>query len=132
MFLVNWTTGAKGCTSWMKRPELYCSRRSERGPRNSSWQRASRSFEHYTGDSTIWLDSTPILRENTLEMVRGLPPLFAFHYPQERLAARRLFRVLSCRRNTIHLQTSMPSPGFEPRLYDAADSVTKHSSGWLA
>ncbi|PRD36099.1 UNVERIFIED_CONTAM: hypothetical protein NCL1_09697 [Trichonephila clavipes] len=25
------------------------------------------SFEHHTGDSTIWLDSTPILRENTLE-----------------------------------------------------------------
>ncbi|GFV11668.1 retrovirus-related Pol polyprotein from transposon 412 [Trichonephila clavipes] len=26
MFLVNWAIGAKGCTSWMKRPELYCSR----------------------------------------------------------------------------------------------------------
>ncbi|GFX33812.1 hypothetical protein TNCV_3962211 [Trichonephila clavipes] len=27
MFLVNWTMRVKGCTSWMKRSELYCSRR---------------------------------------------------------------------------------------------------------
>ncbi|GFT29183.1 hypothetical protein TNCV_3587871 [Trichonephila clavipes] len=26
MFLVNWATGLKGCTSWMKRPELCYSR----------------------------------------------------------------------------------------------------------
>ncbi|GFV95071.1 uncharacterized protein TNCV_3708671 [Trichonephila clavipes] len=34
------------------------------------------------------------------------------------LAARWLFRVPPCRKGTIHLQTSMPSPGFEPRHYD--------------
>ncbi|GFV76337.1 hypothetical protein TNCV_4413161 [Trichonephila clavipes] len=33
-----------------------------------------RYFEHHTGDSTCWFDSTSILRENTLGMVRGLPP----------------------------------------------------------
>ncbi|GFV43806.1 hypothetical protein TNCV_1658511 [Trichonephila clavipes] len=27
MFLANWAMGVKGCTGWMKRPELYCSRR---------------------------------------------------------------------------------------------------------
>ncbi|GFV51784.1 uncharacterized protein TNCV_1321401 [Trichonephila clavipes] len=43
----------------------------DRGPRNSSRLRArcthvvNRSFEHPTGDRTIWLDSAPILRENT-------------------------------------------------------------------
>ncbi|GFW93658.1 uncharacterized protein TNCV_4541871 [Trichonephila clavipes] len=26
MFLVNWAMGVQGYTSWMKRPELYCSR----------------------------------------------------------------------------------------------------------
>ncbi|GFW25537.1 hypothetical protein TNCV_1307981 [Trichonephila clavipes] len=26
MFLENWSIGVKGCTSWMKRPELYCAR----------------------------------------------------------------------------------------------------------
>ncbi|GFX37776.1 uncharacterized protein TNCV_3116261 [Trichonephila clavipes] len=31
-------------------------------------------FEHHAGDSTILLDSTPILRENSLGMVRE-PPL---------------------------------------------------------
>ncbi|GFW64069.1 uncharacterized protein TNCV_707741 [Trichonephila clavipes] len=40
-------------------------------PRSSSWQGASLtpvvncSFEHHTGDSTIWLGSALILRENT-------------------------------------------------------------------
>ncbi|GFU04320.1 transposable element Tc3 transposase [Trichonephila clavipes] len=32
MFLRNWAMGIKGCTSWMKRPELYCPRRSEANP----------------------------------------------------------------------------------------------------
>ncbi|GFW61026.1 hypothetical protein TNCV_4872361 [Trichonephila clavipes] len=27
MFLMNSTMQAKGCTSWMERPEFYCSRR---------------------------------------------------------------------------------------------------------
>ncbi|GFV32768.1 hypothetical protein TNCV_3312491 [Trichonephila clavipes] len=46
--------------------------RSTVGPGNSSWQGSSytpdviRSFEHHTGESTIWLSSTPILRENNL------------------------------------------------------------------
>ncbi|GFW96606.1 hypothetical protein TNCV_2846631 [Trichonephila clavipes] len=63
---------------------------SDRGPRNSSRQRAgctpvvSRRFQHHTGDSTIRLGSTPILRENTLEVVRDLPPLFPFDQPHER------------------------------------------------
>ncbi|GFT31391.1 uncharacterized protein TNCV_608261 [Trichonephila clavipes] len=35
----------------------------------------SRSFDHHTGDSTIWINSTSILRENTLEVVRYLPSL---------------------------------------------------------
>ncbi|GFU81927.1 hypothetical protein TNCV_2537361 [Trichonephila clavipes] len=50
---------------------------SYRGSRNSLRQRAkctpvvSRSFEYHSGDSTFWLGSTPILRGNTLGMVRG-------------------------------------------------------------
>ncbi|GFW82725.1 hypothetical protein TNCV_3492961 [Trichonephila clavipes] len=32
-------------------------------------------------------------------------------------AARRLFRVAPCHKGTIHLQTSMSSPGFEPSPY---------------
>ncbi|GFY05608.1 uncharacterized protein TNCV_4402751 [Trichonephila clavipes] len=45
----------------------------DRGPRNSSWQRAiytpvvNGSFEHHTYDSTIWLGFTPIFKENILE-----------------------------------------------------------------
>ncbi|GFV77584.1 hypothetical protein TNCV_1071131 [Trichonephila clavipes] len=49
-----------------------------------------------------------------------------------RLGSRRLFRVPPCREGTIHLQTSMPSPGFEPRLYGTAVSVTNHYAEWAA
>ncbi|GFV16018.1 hypothetical protein TNCV_3976731 [Trichonephila clavipes] len=37
------------------------------------------SFEHHTGDTTIWLSSTPILRVYTPELFRDLPSLFLFH-----------------------------------------------------
>ncbi|GFY07437.1 uncharacterized protein TNCV_5086221 [Trichonephila clavipes] len=47
------------------------------------------------------------------------------------LAARRLFRVPPCRKGTIHLQTSMSSPGFEPSLYGIAVSVANHYTGWV-
>ncbi|GFY21704.1 hypothetical protein TNCV_1168481 [Trichonephila clavipes] len=43
----------------------------------------SRSFEHHTGDRTIYLGFTPMLREKTLEVVRTFPPLF-LHQPHER------------------------------------------------
>ncbi|PRD29374.1 UNVERIFIED_CONTAM: hypothetical protein NCL1_29590 [Trichonephila clavipes] len=39
------------------------------------------------------------------------------------LAARRLFKVPRCREGTIHLQTSMSSPGFEPSPNGIAVSV---------
>ncbi|GFV97430.1 hypothetical protein TNCV_2039391 [Trichonephila clavipes] len=43
----------------------------------------SRSLEHHTGDSTFWLLSTPILTENNLRVVRGLPPFFPGHLSHE-------------------------------------------------
>ncbi|GFX00001.1 transposable element Tcb1 transposase [Trichonephila clavipes] len=46
------------------------------------------------------------------------------------LAARQVFRVSLCREGTIHLQTSMPSPGLEPRSYVIAVSATNYSSEW--
>ncbi|GFT09881.1 uncharacterized protein TNCV_416431 [Trichonephila clavipes] len=39
------------------------------------------------------------------------------------LAARRLFKSSPCRKGTIHLQTSMPSPGFEPSPYGTTNSI---------
>ncbi|GFW66039.1 hypothetical protein TNCV_588651 [Trichonephila clavipes] len=58
---------------------------SDLGPRNSSRQRAyaCRSFEHHVSDYHL-ARLTPILWENYLEVVRGLPPLFPFHQPHER------------------------------------------------
>ncbi|GFT70296.1 hypothetical protein TNCV_2657731 [Trichonephila clavipes] len=44
------------------------------------------------------------------------------------LATQRLFRVPPYREVTIHLQTSMPSPGFEPRPYDTAVSVASYNT----
>ncbi|GFV49674.1 hypothetical protein TNCV_1959821 [Trichonephila clavipes] len=41
-------------------------------------------------------------------------------------------RVPPCRKGTIHLQTSMPSAGFELGSYGTAVSVTNHYIGWVA
>ncbi|GFU68989.1 hypothetical protein TNCV_3398761 [Trichonephila clavipes] len=54
------------------------------------------------------------VRENTVGVIRDLPPVFPFHHHTRGLVARRLFRVPPCRQGTVHLQTSMPSPGFQP------------------
>ncbi|GFW12057.1 uncharacterized protein TNCV_4531221 [Trichonephila clavipes] len=78
-----------------------------------------RSFEHHAGDTVIWLVSTPILRENTLEgrhcpsISLPLPPTIRgelrldgyLEYPHA---------VKAWGYSKLHLQTSMPSPGFEP------------------
>ncbi|GFV39858.1 hypothetical protein TNCV_4144951 [Trichonephila clavipes] len=42
------------------------------------------------------------------------------------LAARWLFRVPPCRKGTIHLQTSMSSPEFEPSPYGTAVRIANH------
>ncbi|GFT59560.1 DEP domain-containing protein 1A [Trichonephila clavipes] len=44
-------------------------------------------------------------------------------------AARRLFKMPPCRAGTMHLQTPMPSPGFEPMPYGTAVNVTNHCTG---
>ncbi|GFU40561.1 hypothetical protein TNCV_3229621 [Trichonephila clavipes] len=46
------------------------------------------------------------------------------------LAARRLFKVSPCREGTIHLQTSMSSPGFKLSSNGTAFSVANHYTGW--
>ncbi|GFT56686.1 hypothetical protein TNCV_1268361 [Trichonephila clavipes] len=51
-------------------------------------------------------------------------------YLTRRLAARRLFRVPPCREGTIHLQTSMSSPRFEPSPNGTTVSVASHYTGW--
>ncbi|GFU39804.1 uncharacterized protein TNCV_1949831 [Trichonephila clavipes] len=38
-------------------------------------------FEYYSGGSTVWIDSIPILRENSLGGSGSQPPLFPFHQP---------------------------------------------------
>ncbi|GFW32046.1 hypothetical protein TNCV_2600721 [Trichonephila clavipes] len=90
----------------------------------------SLSFEHHASDTTIFLGFTPVLTENILGVVRGLPPLFPFHQPHERDST--AIRRPSCHEGTIHLQISMPSPGFEPRPYGTAISATNHCTGWVA
>ncbi|GFT95931.1 hypothetical protein TNCV_312581 [Trichonephila clavipes] len=57
------------------------------------------------------------VEEHSGGRVRDLTPLFPSNNLTRGLAVRRLFRVPPCCKGTIHLQTYMPSPGFEPRLY---------------
>ncbi|GFW92756.1 hypothetical protein TNCV_1735491 [Trichonephila clavipes] len=47
-------------------------------------------------------------------------------------AVRQLFRVLLCRESTTHLQTTMPSPGLEPRPNGTTVIVINHYTGWAA
>ncbi|GFW23038.1 hypothetical protein TNCV_3801391 [Trichonephila clavipes] len=81
----------------------------------------SLSFVHHEGDSTILLGSTPILRGVTKCIGQG-----PSNNLMRGLVTQRLFRVLPCREGIIHLQTPMPSPGFEPRPY----GTTVHCTGW--
>ncbi|GFW17184.1 uncharacterized protein TNCV_2763071 [Trichonephila clavipes] len=64
----------------------------------------TRSLEHPAGESTFWLVTTPILRENTL----GQSGASYFYYPSTNLmrglAVRRLFRVLPSHDGTKHWQ----------------------------
>ncbi|GFU75298.1 hypothetical protein TNCV_4755571 [Trichonephila clavipes] len=75
----------------------------------------SRSLEHHAGGITFQLFSTSILREKTLKVVSGLPHSSPSTSLTRELVARQLFRLPPCCEGTIHSQTSIPSPGFEPR-----------------
>ncbi|GFU75578.1 uncharacterized protein TNCV_2862931 [Trichonephila clavipes] len=96
---------------------------SDRGPRISSRQSVRftpvivRSFEHHAGDSTIYVSSSVILKENTLEGSRQGDYHLSFSTTNltRRFAVRRLFGMSPCPTSTIHLQTSMLSSGFEPK-----------------
>ncbi|GFU61707.1 HTH_Tnp_Tc3_2 domain-containing protein [Trichonephila clavipes] len=66
--------------------------RPDQGPRNSSCLRArifmpviSCTLEHDTGESTIWLVSTPNFGGGHLWVVRSVPPLFPFNQPYKRI-----------------------------------------------
>ncbi|GFU18113.1 hypothetical protein TNCV_1446661 [Trichonephila clavipes] len=48
------------------------------------------------------------------------------------LVSKHLLKEYPCREITIHLQTSMPSPGFESKSFDTTVSVGNHYSGWVA
>ncbi|GFW53528.1 HTH_Tnp_Tc3_2 domain-containing protein [Trichonephila clavipes] len=78
------------------------------------------SFEHYT----IWLSSS----------FEGEHPGCGHGPPTNitrGLAVRRIFRVLLCRKGTIPLPTSTPSPGFEQRSYGSVVSVNNRYTGWV-
>ncbi|GFU88690.1 hypothetical protein TNCV_4443671 [Trichonephila clavipes] len=76
------------------------------------------------------LCSTPILRKNTFE--GSQEPLSSSTNLTRGLATRRLFRVPPFCESTVYLQTSMPSPGFEPSPNGTAVSFANHYTGWAA
>ncbi|GFV21798.1 hypothetical protein TNCV_3220041 [Trichonephila clavipes] len=69
--------------------------------------------------------------ENTLKVVKGLQPLSPYTNLMRGLAARRLFKAPLCHEGTIHLQTSISSPGFGRRPNDTAVCVANHYTGWI-
>ncbi|GFY12560.1 hypothetical protein TNCV_2447511 [Trichonephila clavipes] len=91
----------------------------------------SRSFEQHSADSTFWLDTTQILRENTLGVIRAFHLSFSSANLTRGLKARWLFRVRTCCKDAIHLQTPMSYTGFKPRSYGIAVSVSNHHTRWV-
>ncbi|GFT59299.1 hypothetical protein TNCV_3892291 [Trichonephila clavipes] len=90
-----------------------------------------KSLDAVQPEDRIMLGFTPILREETLGVVRGFLPLFPSTNLTRRHSARRLFKVPPCREDTVHLQTSMSSPGFEPRPNSTAVRIANHYTGWV-
>ncbi|GFU11456.1 hypothetical protein TNCV_1983651 [Trichonephila clavipes] len=72
----------------------------------------------------------PNIEGEHLGVVRCLPTLFPFHQPHERTCGSTAIYSSPYRKGTVHLQTSMSSPGFEPRPYGTAVSVANHYTGW--
>ncbi|GFX02687.1 hypothetical protein TNCV_2011311 [Trichonephila clavipes] len=75
----------------------------------------SLSIRLYNRENTLGWSEAFHLSSPSTDLTRGLAP-------------RRLFRVPPCHAGTIHLQTSMFSPGFEPSPYGIVVSV--HYTGW--
>ncbi|GFX98007.1 transposable element Tcb2 transposase [Trichonephila clavipes] len=80
--------------------------------------------------NSMEIDAANAFKENTLGWpgASHLSSLFTSH--KRGLATRQLFREPPRRKGTIHLQTSMSSPGFEPSPYDTAVSVSNHYTHW--
>ncbi|GFT56454.1 hypothetical protein TNCV_2334231 [Trichonephila clavipes] len=76
----------------------------------------SRSFDPHSSDITIWLDHTPVLKENTL----GWSGAFQLSSPSTNfrrgLVTRRLLNIPRCHTSTTRIETTMPSAGFERKL----------------
>ncbi|GFU26748.1 hypothetical protein TNCV_1838071 [Trichonephila clavipes] len=87
-------------------------------------------FKHHASDRTILVGSTKSLK-NTLLMFMIRPYLSSSSTNLTRgLAARRLFRISLCHEGAQHLQTAMPSPGFELRPFgNAFSSLTTILNG---
>ncbi|GFW11521.1 hypothetical protein TNCV_3810401 [Trichonephila clavipes] len=89
-------------------------------PDNDNTRHASiscRHLEHHKGDSTFSLCPTP-----NFEGKEGQRSPIFLPLPFTSQEDLQLNEYLECHTD-IHLQTSMPSLGFEPRFYDTAISV---------
>ncbi|GFV52740.1 hypothetical protein TNCV_2874111 [Trichonephila clavipes] len=75
----------------------------------------------------------PQIRGRKSGRERQWPPTSLLLPPTTRkgLAVRWLLGVPPCHKSTIHLQTSMSSPGFEPSPYGTTVSVANHYAGWV-
>ncbi|GFT54018.1 hypothetical protein TNCV_153791 [Trichonephila clavipes] len=103
--------------------------RPDQGSQYSSWQRAvfvSRSFENHRGDRTILVRFHPNFEGEHPGGGQGPPTSSLSTNLTSGLAVRLLSRVSPCRKGNIHLQISMPSPGFKPRHNGTAISVANH------
>ncbi|GFS81853.1 hypothetical protein TNCV_1544811 [Trichonephila clavipes] len=125
--------------SGASRNRLYLVSR-RRVEKSNRYQRRSPAVERKAaGRNQTQINTTGCKKEKTLEGKLGEHPTTGDSHPSSPfinltrgLAARQLLRVSTCRKGTIHLQTSMPSARFKPRPYGTAVSVTNHYIRWVA
>ncbi|GFU62000.1 hypothetical protein TNCV_4022821 [Trichonephila clavipes] len=84
---------------------------------SSSWMKAGNGLGYLQRENTLWEVRASQLSLLSTNLTRGL-------------AARRIFKVPPCREGTIHLQTSLSSPGFKQSPNGTAVSVPNHYTGW--
>ncbi|GFU67911.1 BTB domain-containing protein [Trichonephila clavipes] len=88
-----------------------------------------RTHEHHTADSTMYLGSTPNLRENALGKGQG-PPTSIFPATNHRrgISACRLFKYPAAKALYIYKHPCLPRD-FKPRPYGTAVSVAIYYTG---
>ncbi|GFT84732.1 hypothetical protein TNCV_2767381 [Trichonephila clavipes] len=91
------------------------------------------SLKHHGGDSTIWIGFTPILWENTLEVVKDLRRQFPFHQLHERTCGSTAIKITPMPRRHYTFTNTLIFSGIRTQdLRHRSQPLTTMPDEWLA